>query len=79
METIYDHNPTATELLNLADGMTKDQYLSSWICSKDHSILDIVLLYESRNDEPAAKKYSTLIPELFQQWQWGIDNLIISI
>ncbi|MBC5839203.1 hypothetical protein [Flavobacterium muglaense] len=79
METIYDHTPTASELLNLADGMTKQQYLTNWMCSKDHSILDIVLLYESRKNEPLAKKYRDLIPDLYQQWQWGLDSIVTSI
>ena len=79
METIFDHNPTTAELISLTDGMTKEEYLSNWMCSKDNSILDIVLLYESRNDEPTAKKYRDLIPDLYQQWQWGLDNVSIPI
>lgn len=79
METIFDLNPTKAELIDLADGMTKEEYLSHWMCSKEHAILDIVLLYESRNDETAAKKYRDLIPELYQQWQWGLDNVTIPV
>jgi hypothetical protein len=79
METIFDHNPTTAELLDLADGMTKEEYLSHWMCSKEHSLLDVVLLYESRNDETAAKKYRDLIPELYHQWQWGLDNVTIPV
>lgn len=79
METIFDHNPTTAELLDLSDGMTKEEYLSHWMCSKEHSLLDIVLLYESRNDETTAKKYRNLIPDLYQQWQRGLDNVTIPV
>lgn len=79
METIFDHNPTKSELVDLADGMTKDEYLSHWMCSKEHSLLDIVLLYETRNDADTAKRYRDLIPDLYQQWQWGLDNVSIAI
>ncbi|WP_348824009.1 hypothetical protein [Flavobacterium aestuarii] len=75
MKTIYEHNPTIAEIIDLTDGMTKDEYLSHWMFSVEHSILDIVLLYEFRNDETTAKKYRRLIPELYQQWQWGLDNI----
>ncbi len=79
METIFNHNLTKSEIQDLTDVMTKDEYLSHWMCSKDHSILDIVLLYESRNDNTTAKKYRDLIPELYQQWKWGLDNVAIPI
>ena len=79
METIFDHNPTAAELLDLTDGMTKEEYESDWMYSKDNSLLDIVLLYESRKDETTAKKYRDLIPDLYQQWQWGLDDVTIEI
>lgn len=79
METIFEHNPTKSELVDLTDGMTKDEYLSHWMCTEKHSILDIVLLYESRNDNAKAKKYRDLIPEIYQQWQWGLDNVAIPV
>lgn len=78
METIYDHKPTSTELLELAGGITKEEYLTDWMFSKEHSLLDIALLYESRNDSATAKKYQDLIPDLYQQWQWGLDNVAIA-
>lgn len=79
METIFDHNPTVAELLDLTDGMTKKEYVSHWMYSKKHSLLDIVLLFESRKDETTAKKYRDLVPDLYQQWQWGLDNVSIAI
>lgn len=79
METIFDHNPTVAELLDLTGGMPKEEYESHWMYSKDHSLLDIVLLYESRKDETTAKQYRDLIPDLYQQWQWGLDDVINEI
>lgn len=79
METIFNHNLTKSEIQDLTDGMTKDEYLLHWMCSKEHSLLDIVLLYESRNDEATAKKYRDLIPDLYQQWQWGLDDVAIPV
>lgn len=78
METIFDHNPTVAELLALTGGMTKEEYVSDWMYSKEHSLLDIALLYDSRKDKTAAKKYSDLVPDLYQQWQWGLDNVAIA-
>jgi hypothetical protein len=78
METIYDHNPTPSELLNLTDGMSKEEYTTDWMYSKEHSLLDITLLYESRKDETTAKKYRDLIPDLYQQYQWGLDDVAIA-
>lgn len=78
METIYDHNPTPDELLNLTGGMSKEEYSADWMFSKEHSLLDITLLYESRNDETTAKKYRDLIPDLYQQHTWGLDNVAIA-
>lgn len=78
METIYDHNPTPTELLNLTDGMSKEEYTTDWMYSKEHSLLDITLLYESRKDETTAKQYRDLIPDLYQQYQWGLDDVAIA-
>lgn len=79
METIFDYNPTNTELLDLVDGMNKKEYEDHWMYSKEHSLLDIVLLYESRKDETTAKQYRDLIPDRYQQWQWGLDDVIIEI
>ncbi|WP_348824025.1 hypothetical protein [Flavobacterium aestuarii] len=79
METIFEHNPTNSEITELTDVLTKEEYLSHWMCSKENSILDIVLLYEMRKDETTAKKYRDLIPELYQQWQWGLDNVAIPV
>lgn len=79
METIFDHNPTVEEMSDLIGGITKEEYESNWMYSKDNSLLDIVLLYESRKDEITAKKYRDLIPDLYQQWQWGLDDVIIEI
>lgn len=78
MEIIYDHNPTPSELLNLTDGMSKEEYTTDWMYSKEHSLLDITLLYESRKDETTAKKYRDLIPDLYQQYQWGLDDIAIA-
>lgn len=78
METIYDHNPTPSELLNLTDGMSKEEYTTDWMYSKEHSLLDITLLYESRKDETTAKKYRNLIPDIYQQYQWGLDDIAIA-
>lgn len=78
METIYDHNPTPNELLNLTGGMSKEEYTTNWMCSKEHSLLDIALLYESRNDLETATKYRDLIPDLDQQYTWGLDYVAIS-
>lgn len=79
METIFNHNPTKSEIMFLTEVMTKEEYLLDWMCSKEHSLLDIALLYESRNDEATAKKYRDLIPDLYQQWQWGLDNVAVPI
>ena len=78
METIYDHNPTPNELLNLTGGMSKEEYTTNWMYSKEHSLLDITLLYESRNDKETATKYRDLIPNLYQQHTLGLDNVAIS-
>lgn len=78
METIYDHNPTPNELLNLTGGMSKEEYTTNWMYSKEHSLLDIALLYESRNDQETATKYRDLIPDLDQQYTWGLDYVAIS-
>lgn len=78
METIYDHNPTPNELLNLTGGMSKEEYTTNWMYSKEHSLLDITLLYESRNDQETATKYRELIPNLYQQYTLGLDNVAIS-
>lgn len=77
METIFDHNPTEAEILALTDGMTKEAYLSDWMFSKEHSFLDIALLYDSRQNLDMSKKYQSLAPELYQQWQWGLDDVAI--
>lgn len=79
METIFDHTPTEAELLELTDGMTKEEYVSNWMYSKENSLLDIALLYQSRQNEKTAKKYRDLVPELYQQWKWGLDNVSIPL
>lgn len=79
METIFDHNPTNSELIELIDGMSKEEYTADWLYSKEHSLLDITLLYESRNDETKAKQYRDLIPDLYHQWKWGLDNVSIAV
>ncbi|HUH26420.1 MAG TPA: hypothetical protein VLY87_07320 [Flavobacterium sp.] len=58
--------------------MTKAEYLSHWMYSEEHSVLDIVLLYQLRKDKTTADKYSVLIPEYYQQYQLGLDNAIIA-
>ncbi len=78
METIFEHNPTKAELKELTGGMTKAEYLSHWMYSKEHSLLDIVLLYELRKDKTVAKQYCDLIPDVYQQYQLGIDNALIA-
>lgn len=78
METIFEHNPTKAELQELTGGMTKAEYLSHWMYSKEHSLLDIVLLYELRKDKAVAKKYRDLIPDVYQQYQLGLDNALIA-
>lgn len=78
METIFEHNPTKAELQELTGGMTKAEYLSHWMYSKEHSLLDIVLLYELRKDKAVAKQYRDLIPDVYQQYQLGLDNALIA-
>jgi len=78
METIFEHNPTQVELASLTDAKTKQEYLSNWMCTKEHSLLDIVLLFEMRNDEISAKTYRDLIPDLYQEYILGFDNEVIS-
>ncbi|MGP2571491.1 hypothetical protein ACT4R9_09650 [Ornithobacterium rhinotracheale] len=79
METIFDHNPSAEELSKIIGNKTKEEYFSDWIFSYENSILDIVLLYEMRQDENKASQYRQLIPDLYQQWQWGLDNVATSL
>lgn len=77
METIYDHNPSKNELQNIADGMTKEEYISNWMYSKEHSLLDISILYSLRGDDSMAEKYRAQVPDLYNQWKWGHDNVSI--
>lgn len=77
METLFEHNPTKAELQELTGGMTEAEYLTHWMYSDEHSLLDIVLLYELRDDKTTAKKYRDLVPDLYQQYQLGLDNVVI--
>lgn len=79
METIFDHSPTNQELKHLIGDFSKKEYLEELsFAPAGENILFIALLYEYRKDETNATKYREQIPDLYQQWQWGLDNEIIS-
>lgn len=78
METIFDHNPTNQELKHLIGDLSKKEYLEELsFAPKGENILFIVLLYEYRKDFDTANKYRNQIPDLYKEWQLGVDNHII--
>lgn len=76
METIFAHNPTPSELLELTgkSDCTEKDYL------KDRSffaLLDIALLWDIREENAEANKYWEQIPELAQEYRLGFDDLLL--
>lgn len=91
METIFDHNPTSSELVDiqfdsisflqrfgieLKSVLTKENYISS--ISQKFAYYDIAMLYEFREDSNTANKYWSKIPEI-KPYSLGLDNLNIPI
>lgn len=86
METIFDHNPTITELEECG-------YLSSWQnvrhgidfeqplteagyfaqITKKAAYFDLALLYEFRGDQKKADQYWEKIPEMGNEYKLGFD------
>lgn len=78
METIFDHNPTDSELFKLIGDYSKDSYLSELKHAPEgENYLFITLLYEMRKDETKASEYRNLIPELYIEFNLGSDYIII--
>jgi len=90
METIFDYNPTASELkaigidyismtlrhgLNLPDPVSKDVYQAA--ITQDAAYLDLALLFEHRADQEQADAYWQKIPALQEQYLLGFDELAI--
>lgn len=77
METIFEHNPTKSELNQLLGITSKEIYLEELVYApKGENLLFIALLYEIRKDDEKFKHYVDQVPELYQQWQWGLDFVI---
>ena len=90
METIFDFNPTVSELeaigidsismtlrhgINLSDTVSKDSYLNA--VSQDDTYFDLALLFEFRNHQKQADEYWAKINERHQQYLLGFDDLVI--
>lgn len=82
METIFDHNPTQTEIGNcyfvsfikgnVSDSELKDAYVSE--ITEDKAIFDIAMLMEQRGQNP--DDYWAKIPELHNEYLLGFDYQI---
>lgn len=66
METIYDHNPTETELINIgANSMSKSEYLSIIASGDDADSAnwDLALLFDLRGDVKKTELYANRIKD----------------
>ena len=62
METIFDHNVTEDEVLNIVGiAISKERYIG--IVSKEKAIEDIYYLYLERNNHKEANKYLDMLPD----------------
>ena len=78
METIFDHNPTDSELDKLIGNTSKDSYLSELkYAPEGENYLFITFLYEMRKDENKASEYRNLVPALYKEYNLGLDNFAI--
>jgi hypothetical protein len=90
METIYDHNPTASELeaigidsvslsirhgVSIADPVTKNTYTAA--VTTEDAYFDLALLFQHRNDQKTANAYSSKVPDRMQQYELGYDYSIV--
>lgn len=86
METIFDFNPTDTELIDILgyNNKTDELYLPlsegiatineyATIVSNEGRIFNIAVLLESRNDE-RSKEYWSQIPDIELQYRLGFDD-----
>lgn len=59
--------------------MTKKEYLNQPIFPEGNNFLDIALLYNRRKDNKNFEKYRQKVPQLYQEYQWGQDCLMVPI
>lgn len=79
METIFSHNPTGNELLELVGkaNLTVIEYSSER--SGDFITLDLALLFEMRKEQNLAIKYWAKIPDIKSEYQLGFDNILVAV
>ncbi|MBS1746038.1 MAG: hypothetical protein JST21_07710 [Bacteroidetes bacterium] len=90
METIFDYNPTSSELdeiginsitlmlrhgIDIPKPVSKDAYIDA--VSQDDAYFDLALLFELRGLQKQANKYWAKIPDRHQQYLFGFDDLTI--
>lgn len=78
METIFDHDPTKEEIAEFTSD-TESEYKEKNLNWPEHGLLWICLLYERRGDEKTAKKYRDQVPDLYDQWVIGNDDVAIPV
>jgi hypothetical protein len=82
METIFEHTPSKDELLQLVGDKTREEYIQSMEylpTPEGANLLCIALLYQMRKNKKTAKKYIAMVPDLYQEWILGNDNVMIPI
>jgi hypothetical protein len=92
MKTIFDYNPTDTELTELFDYDEAAQTLSPGFTvfrkpvadynniNDDEKLLDVAKLLEYRGETDAAAVIWAKIPDLHRQWTWANnDNQNIAV
>lgn len=79
METIFDHNPTKEEIAKITSATSESEYREKHLATKETELLWICLLYERRGDAKKAKKYRDQVPDLYDQWVIGNDDVAIPV
>ena len=92
METIFDHNPTQSELntlrfdalsftlkfgIELNEELTPDSYKKH--ITKDFSFYDLACLFEARGDIDKAQQYWKHLPKAYKEYGLGYDCATITV
>ena len=76
METVFSHNLSDEENASLFfEIKTEEQYLAK--LKNDERIWHLARLFEIRKQPTKAKEYWIQIPELWQEYRLGFDDVIL--
>lgn len=92
METIFDHNPTQSELnalrfdalsftlkfgIELNEELTTDSYKNH--ITKEFAFYDLACLFEERGDMDKAEQYWQQLPKAYKEYGLGYDAIATAV